>query len=91
MQVEEHEQGRAGEDEQEDEQEDNAEVEQEAVADGAQRVVEEAHEVPAVRGVRDLGQPTREERARHDEGKFAVNLRHSSQMAPWFIKNERFT
>ena len=66
MQVEEHEQGRAGEDEQEDEQEDNAEVEQEAVADGAQRVVEEAHEVPAVRGVRDPGQPTREERARHD-------------------------
>ena len=65
-QVEGHEPGRAEGNEQDDEQEDNAEAEQEAVADGAQHVVEEAHEVPAVRGVRDPGQPTREERARHD-------------------------
>jgi hypothetical protein len=66
MQEEGHGQGGAEEDEQEDEQENNAGAEQEVVADGAQRVVEEAHEVPAVRGVRDPGQPTREERARHD-------------------------
>jgi hypothetical protein len=65
-QVEGQEPERAEENEQDDEQENNAEAEQEAVADGAQHVVDEAHEVPAVRGVRDPGQPTREERARHD-------------------------
>jgi hypothetical protein len=58
--------GGADDDEQYNEQEGNAEAEQEAAAGGAQQVVEEAHEVPAVRGVRDPGQPTREERARHD-------------------------
>jgi hypothetical protein len=58
--------GGADDDEQYNEQENNAEAEHEAAAGGAQQVVEEAHEVPAVRGVRDPGQPTREERARHD-------------------------
>ena len=66
MQVEGPGQERAEEDYRGDEQEDNAEAVEEPVGNGAQQVVEEAHEVPAVRGVRDPGQPTREERARHD-------------------------
>jgi hypothetical protein len=38
----------------------------EDAGDGVHQPAEEAHEAPAVRGVRDPGQPTREERAAHE-------------------------